>query len=63
MDDGEDDDGIAGLDLVEDAVRVSGDLADVLVTELGDDAAEPRQLGEVVGFIDEFPGDLLGVVG
>jgi hypothetical protein len=35
----------------------------VLVAELEDDAAEPRQLGEAVGFIDEFPGDLLGVVG
>jgi hypothetical protein len=35
---------------------------DDVIAELGDDAAYPRQLGEHVGFIDEFPGNLLRVV-
>lgn len=56
MDDAEDDDIVAASDLVKDAVGVGGNLANVLVAERGDDAAEPRQLGERVGFIDEQPG-------
>ena len=54
MDDGEDDDIITGLDFVEDPVGVSRNLADVVVAELGDDAAEPRQLGERVGLLETF---------
>jgi hypothetical protein len=38
----ENDDGILGPDLVEGAVGVSGDFADVVITELKDDAPEPR---------------------
>ena len=62
MDDGEDDDVVAGPDLVEDAVGVGGDLADVVVAEFGDDAAEPGQPGEYAGLLDDDLRDLLGVV-
>lgn len=61
MDDGEDDDVVAGPDLVEDAVGVGGDLADLGVAEIGDDTAEPRQLGEYAGLLDEFLRNLPGV--
>lgn len=56
-------DDIGCLDLVQDAVGVERQLADIFIAEFRHDLPHARQLVEAIDPGDDVLGDLLGVVG